>query len=137
MLYIYNIVTGEEILGKTQVLPLLHISILGHQHIAQHCIRQHFCFVTLHLVYPLKMLIQSMHGYPTIKPLTLHLISMSKYRTYNHLKKPNEGCVPRTLTTFHSAWTKKEVCYLQDATSTTKEKHLGSDMIWWGLTQHY
>lgn len=40
---IKNIVTGEEVLGKKQVLPLLQISILGQKHIAQHCLRQHFC----------------------------------------------------------------------------------------------
>lgn len=34
-----------------------------------------------------------MRSYPTIKPLTWHLFSMKKYRTHNHLKKPNNGHV--------------------------------------------
>jgi len=101
LLYIYNIVTGEEILQKKQVLPLLQTTILGQQHIAQHCLRHHFC--------------EHCDSSPCASPQNAYMINAQLSYNQTTNLTPNQcekvqnpqpfkatkqwSCVPRTLTT--------------------------------------
>lgn len=133
-----NVVTGEETLGKKQVLPLLQTTILGQQHITQHCLRQHFC--------------KPSTSSPWVSPQYAYMVNTQLCDSHiTNLASDQYGEV-QNLLPFQE--TKKQSCamnpdYINLCLSKKRQKlplrchlnhqrnqHLNSDMIRWGLTQH-